>query len=92
MIAALQRAFDPVFIELAPGTKMTATTPYRPHLTAAERRAIETALSGSSVDDKSPFKLNIVMIDAADIVAEQEEQKVDGRSADRDETLHQMAA
>jgi hypothetical protein len=76
MIAALQRAFDPVFIELAPGTKMTATTPYRPHLTAAERRAIETALSGSSVDDKSPFKLNIVMIDAADIVAEQEEQKV----------------
>jgi len=75
MIAALQAAFDPVQIELAPGTKTTATTPYRHHLTGAERGAVATALSASSVDDKSPFKLNIVMIDTADAVAEQEEWK-----------------
>jgi hypothetical protein len=72
LIPALEGALNPVWIELAPGTKKSATTPYKSHLTAAERAAVENSLRSSAVDDRSPFKMNIVMIDSADIVAEQE--------------------
>jgi hypothetical protein len=72
LVPALEGAFNPVWIELAPGTKRSATTPYRAHLTAAERSSVESSLRGAAADDKSPFKMNIVMIDKADIVAEQE--------------------
>lgn len=70
MIAALENAFNPVWIEMAPGPKNTATTPYKAHLTAAERWSVECNLKPSSVDKRSPFKMNIVMVDSADIVAE----------------------
>jgi hypothetical protein len=69
MIGALESAFNPVWIELAPGTKSTGTTPHKAHLTAAERRSLEKSLKPSSVDNRSPFKMNIVMVDSADIVA-----------------------
>jgi hypothetical protein len=72
LIPALEGAFNPVWIELAPGTKRSATTPYKAHLTAAERASVENSLRGAATDDKSPFKMNIVLIDSADIVAEQE--------------------
>jgi hypothetical protein len=70
LISALEGAFNPVWIELAPGTMSTATTPYKAHLTAAERWTVENNLKASSADNRSPFKMNIVMIDSADIVAE----------------------
>lgn len=69
-IPALRGAFDPVFFELAASTKATDTTPYRAHLTAAQRSALETTLRATAVDNRSPFKMNIVMCDRADIVAE----------------------
>ncbi len=69
MIAALERAFNPVWIELAPGTKSTGTTPYKAHMTAAERWSVENSLKPSSVDNRSPYKMNIVMVDSADILA-----------------------
>lgn len=70
MIAALRGAFDPVYIELAPSTKAHDTTPYRAHLTAAQRTTVENALRTTAADDRSPFKMNIVMCDTADIVAQ----------------------
>jgi hypothetical protein len=70
LISALEGAFNPVWIELAPGTMSTATTPYKAHLTAAERWTVENNLKAYSADNRSPFKMNIVMIDSADIVAE----------------------
>jgi hypothetical protein len=72
MIAALTDAFTPVFFEIAPGVKAKASTPYQAHLTAAERGTLENSLRATAVDARSPFKLNIVTIDRADIVAEQE--------------------
>jgi hypothetical protein len=72
MISALATAFDPVFFELEASEKSTATTPYQAHLTAAQRSALETSLRASAADKRSPFKMNIVMCDRADIVAEQE--------------------
>jgi hypothetical protein len=72
LIPALEGAFNPVWIELAPGTKKSASTPYKAHLTASERSSVENSLRGAAADDRSPFKMNIVMIDSADIVAEQE--------------------
>jgi len=72
MIPALAGAFDPVWIELAPATKDSDTTPYQQHLTWAQRQSLETSLRTSATDDKSPFKMNIVLIDRADIVAESE--------------------
>lgn len=71
MIAALIAAFDPVFIKLAPGVKASDTTPYQEHLTAAQRSSVESALRPAAVDARSPFKMNIITIDKADIVAEQ---------------------
>jgi hypothetical protein len=71
MISALMGAFDPVFIKLAPGVKEHDTTPYQEHLTAAQRSALESTLRPAAVDARSPFKMNIVTIDKADIVAEQ---------------------
>lgn len=70
MIPALRGAFDPVFIELAPSTKAHDTTPYQAHLTQAQRNALENTLRSTARDDRSPFKMNIVMCDTADIVAE----------------------
>ena len=72
MISALQAAFDPVFFKLAAGTKSTATTPYQAHLTAAQRTSLEASLKTAAVDDRSPFKMNIIMCDRADIVADNE--------------------
>lgn len=72
MISALTSAFDPVWIELAPSTKSSDTTPHQEHLTAAQRNTLETSLRSGAADDRSPFKMNIVLIDKADIVAEQE--------------------
>ena len=72
MISALQAAFDPVFFKLEAGTTSTATTPYQAHLTAAQRSSLETSLKAASVDNRSPFKMNIIMCDRADIVAENE--------------------
>jgi hypothetical protein len=72
MISALQSAFDPVFFKLEASTTATATTPYQAHLTAAQRSTLETTLRGTAVDNRSPYKMNIVMCDRADIVAEQE--------------------
>ena len=72
MISALTAAFTPVFFEVAPGVKSKASTPYQAHLTAAQRGTLENSLRSSAVDARSPFKLNIVIIDRADIVAEQE--------------------
>lgn len=72
MISALSGAFEPVFFKLAPGVKSTDTTPYQAHLTAAQRSALEASLRPSAQDARSPFKMNIVMVDRADIVAEQE--------------------
>ncbi len=70
MIPALRGAFDPVFIELAASTRAHDTTPYQAHLTAAQRGTLETTLRATAVDNRSPFKMNIVMCDTADIVAE----------------------
>lgn len=72
MISALTTAFDPVFFELEASEKSTATTPYQAHLTAAQRGTLETSLRASAADKRSPFKMNIVMCDRADIVAETE--------------------
>lgn len=72
MISALQAAFDPVFFKLAAGTTSSATTPYQSHLTAAQRSSLETSLKASSADNRSPFKMNIITCDRADIVAEAE--------------------
>jgi len=72
MISALQAAFDPVFIKIAASTKSSASTPYQTHLTAAQRSTLESSLRTAAVDDRSPYKMNIVMCDRADIVAEQE--------------------
>ena len=72
MMSALQAAFDPVFFKLAPGTKSTATTPYQAHLTADQRTSLETSLKAAAVDDRSPFKMNIITCDRADIIAENE--------------------
>jgi hypothetical protein len=69
-IPALHGAFDPVFFELAASTKSHDTTPYQAHLTAAQRGTLETTLRATAVDDRSHFKMNIVMCDTADIVAE----------------------
>jgi hypothetical protein len=71
MIPALIAAFDPVFIKLAPGVKEHDTTPYQEHLTAAQRTALGDALRPTAVDARSPFKMNIITIDKADIVADQ---------------------
>lgn len=71
-ISALQAAFDPVFFKIEPSTKSSDTTPYQAHLTADQRTALENSLRTSARDDRSPFKMNIVMCDRADIVAEQE--------------------
>jgi hypothetical protein len=72
MISALKGAFDPVFIELAPGTRSQMQTDYKAHLTNAERWTLENSLKSASRDNRSPFKMNIVLVDAADIVGEQE--------------------
>lgn len=72
MISALQGAFDPVFFKVEPSTTSRATTPYRAHLTAAQRRSLGNSLRTGARDSRSPFKMNIIMIDRADIVAEQE--------------------
>ncbi|MFY0576310.1 hypothetical protein ACN28S_19860 [Cystobacter fuscus] len=72
MISALQTAFDPVFFKLEPGVKNHDITPYQAHLTAAQRWSVENTLRPAAVDARSPFKMNIVMIDTADIVAEHE--------------------
>ncbi len=71
MITALLAAFDPVFIKLAPGVKEHDTTPYQEHLTAAQRSTLEGTLRPAAVDARSPFKMNIVTVDKADIVADQ---------------------
>jgi hypothetical protein len=71
MISQLQASFDPVFFKFDPGTKSHDTTPYQEHLTAAQRGQLETSLRPSARDNRSPFKMNIVLIDQADIVAEQ---------------------
>jgi hypothetical protein len=70
MIPALRGAFDPVFFELAASTRAHDTTPYQAHLTAAQRTTLEGSLRTAAVDNRSPFKMNIVMCDTADIVAE----------------------
>ncbi len=72
MISAVAASFEDVFFELAPGTTSHGTTPYRAHLTAAQRDELAGQLEPTVEDDRSPFKMNIVMIDAADIVGEQE--------------------
>lgn len=72
MISALQGAFEPVFFKIEPGVKSEDTTPYKAHLTASERGTLETTLRANARDARSPFKMNIVMVDTADIVAEQE--------------------
>lgn len=72
MITQLQTAFEPVFFKIEPGTTSHGTTPYQAHLTAAQRGQLENTLRPGARDDKSPFKMNIVLIDRADIVAEQE--------------------
>ena len=72
MISALQAAFDPVFFKLAAGTTSTATTPYQAHMTGADRTALEASLKTAATDNRSPFKMNIIMCDRADIVAENE--------------------
>lgn len=72
MIPAVVSAFDPVFFELAPGTTNQSTTPYKDHLTAAERTTLGDSLRPTVRDNRSPFKMNVIMVDAADIVAEQE--------------------
>lgn len=72
MIPALQGAFDPVFFALAPGITHHGTTPYKAHLTWPERWALENSLKPTVRDARSPFKMNIVMVDTADISAEQE--------------------
>jgi len=72
MISALATAFDPVFFELAASEKSTATTPYQTHLTQAQRSSLESTLRTGALDKRSPFKMNIVMCDRADIVGEQE--------------------
>jgi len=72
MISALRGAFEPVFFKLEPGVKSHDTTPYQAHLTAAQRTALEGTLRPTAQDARSPFKMNIVTIDRADIVAEQE--------------------
>ncbi|MBL8304832.1 MAG: hypothetical protein JNM26_18925 [Ideonella sp.] len=71
MISALQAAFDPVFFKIEPSTKSSDTTPYQAHLTAAQRTSLENSLRTTARDDRSPYKMNIVMCDSADIVAEQ---------------------
>jgi hypothetical protein len=72
MIPEIVAAFNPVFFELAPGTTSQGTTPYQAHLTAAQRSTLENSLKPTVRDNRSPFKMNIVMVDAADIVGEQE--------------------
>lgn len=72
MITELRSAFDPVFFKIEAGVKASDTTPYQAHLTAAQRSSVGNTLRTSAVDARSPFKMNIVMIDRADIVAEQE--------------------
>ncbi len=72
MIPALQAAFDPVFFKLEPSTKHSDTTPYQAHLTGAQRTTLENSLRATAADDRSSYKMNIVMCDRADIVAEQE--------------------
>ncbi|MGR8931675.1 MAG: hypothetical protein ACU836_13620 [Gammaproteobacteria bacterium] len=72
MISALQSAFDPVFFKIVSSTRSSDTTPYRAHLTASERSSLESSLRTAATDNRSPFKMNIVMCDRADIVAEQE--------------------
>src|SRR5262249_46770699 len=71
-ISAHARAFERVFFELEASEKSTATTPYQAHLTAAQRSTLEQSLRTAAVDKRSPFKMNIVMCDRADIVAETE--------------------
>ena len=72
MISALTTAFDPVFFEIKPSTKSSATTPYQAHLTQEQRSTLETSLRAGAADDRSPYKMNIVMCDTADIVGTQE--------------------
>jgi len=72
MVTELQASFDPVFIKFAPGTTYHGTTPYRAHLTYEQRTALENSLRPEVQDNRSPFKMNIVLCDKADIVAEQE--------------------
>ncbi len=72
MITELQAAFDPVFFKFEASVKSSDTTPYQAHLTAAQRTTVENTLRTSAADARSPFKMNIVLIDRADIVADQE--------------------
>lgn len=72
MITALSAAFTPVFIRFDRGTTHHSTTPYQEHLTAGQRRTLENSLKATVRDNRSPFKMNIVTIDKADIVAEPE--------------------
>lgn len=72
LIAALRQSFDPVFFRLSPGVTHAAATPYQAHLTAAQRDTLEAQLALAGADAYSPFKLNVVLIDTADVVAEQE--------------------
>jgi len=64
LMEALGERLAAVFIDLQPGTKASATTPYLPNVATGSEYAA-TANAGIK-DDRSPFKLHIVAIDMAE--------------------------
>jgi hypothetical protein len=64
LIEALRERLASVFIDLQPGTKATATTPYLPNV-YTDREYTATA-NAAIKDDRSPFKLHIVALDMAE--------------------------
>ncbi len=71
IISAFQNVFDRVFFKIVRGATHHSTTPYQAHLTASQRSSLESSLRSTVQDARSPFKMNIVMCDRSDIVAEQ---------------------
>jgi hypothetical protein len=64
LMEALRQRLAAVFIDLQPGTKASATTPYLPNVyTDSEYAATAKA---AIKDDRSPFKLHIVALDMAE--------------------------
>jgi hypothetical protein len=74
LVSSLKDTLAKVFIDLQPSTTSSATTPFIENLgTSKEQDAIKNQLAAASKDGHSPFKLNILTINAADTLDIQED-------------------
>ncbi len=72
MIEAVRGALEEVYFEIQSAPKSKDTAEYQKHVMEEQRAALASVLRSKAQDARSPFKINVVLIDRADIFVEQE--------------------